>query len=344
MICQKYINGEYWNKYEYTYDFTNGCERVCKYTDSNGSNTTSAPESAHPTSHHTTITSPTCTQYGAYGYYCPVSEAHWGETPVAPNGHNWSFLFDDLYYCRNCGLQNINGANGDIVMEDLTDKYGKGEAYVIGYWKNTTVSFTPYVIIYLNEPMEIDGFIEEAFVLYLWDDQFHFVDDEYVGLYVTFADIQAAVEMLCEDYGVEVFTPDMYTVSISFVPDGADDNFDYAIVFGDLAGSEGADGVIRGNEFFIDYVAEGEYIEYTIVSKETAEWVFESYVNGSDPYAHLYDANGNEIASNDDGAGNLNFRITYTLQAGETYVLRVRWLNNTVAGYIPTAFHKTTNA
>jgi len=339
-LCVRRTEGDYWWQDAYTYDFTNGCKRVHTYTNSGGANTTYAPEDAHPTWYYQTVTPPTCTQYGVRGHYCPVCDAHWDDQPVSPIGHNWVLLFDNLYYCRNCGLQNINGANGDIVMEDLTEKYGNGEAYVIGYWKNTTVRFTPYVMIYLNEPMEIDGFIEEAFLLFLMDDQFHFVEDEYVGLYVTVADIQAAVEMLCQDYGIDTFTPDMYAVSISFVPDGADDNFDYAIVFDNLPGSEDADNTIQNNEFVVDYVFEGGYIEYTIISNETAEWIFESHVSGGDPYAHLFDANGRELMTNDDGAGSLNFRITYTLQAGVTYVLRVRWLNNQTAGYIATSFQK----
>ena len=340
ILCDYHIQGDYWYKYEYAYDFTNGCRCVRTYTNSNGENTTYNPEDAHPTWYYQTITPPTCTQSGLHGYRCPVCEEHWGEEYVAPLGHNWVLIEDGLYYCRNCGLQNINGANGDIVMEDLTEKYGNGEAYVIGYWKNTTVSFTPYVIIYLYKPVEIGDFIEEAFLLYLTDDQFHFVDDEYVGLYVTLADIQAAVEMLCADYGVEVFTPDMYAVSISFVPDGADDNFDYAIVFDNLPGSEDADEIIRDNEFLVDYVVEGEYIEYTIIPNETAEWIFESFVSEGDPYAHLFDANGNQLTYDDDSAGSRNFRITYTLQAGKTYVLRVRWLSYNAAGYIATSFRK----
>ena len=339
-LINRYTEGEYWNQYTYTYDFTNGCKRWEVFTDSNGSNSESGPYDAHPTSHYVTITPPTCTQYGAHGYSCPVCEAHWGDQPVSPLGHNWVLLSDNLYYCRNCGLQNINGANGDIVMEDLTDKYGNSEAYVIGYWMNTTVHFTPYVTIYLNEPIITEWGEEDAFILFLTDDQFHFVEDEYVGLYVTVADIQAAVEALCADYGVETFTPDMYAVSISFVPDGADDNFDYAIVFDNLPGSEEADNTIQNDEFVVDYVYENGYVEYTIISNETAEWVFESHVSGGDPYAHLFNANGNELITNDDGAGNLNFRITYTLQAGVTYVLRVRWLNNQSSGYIATTFQK----
>ena len=47
-----------------------------------------------------------------------------------------------------------------------------------------------------------------------------------------------------------------------------------------------------------------------------------------------------ELNDNDDGNGNLNFLIEYTLEAGKTYYLRVRWLNQNEIGYIPVVIDK----
>lgn len=44
-----------------------------------------------------------------------------------------------------------------------------------------------------------------------------------------------------------------------------------------------------------------------------------------DTYGYLYDSNGNIIASDDDSAGNGNFKITQELVAGETYIYAVRF-------------------
>ena len=339
VLYNHYTGGDYWYKYDYTYNFENGCKRTVVHTSSYGENR-EYEEDAHPAWTYDTLKPPTCTQYGIRAHYCVLCHTSYDEVEISPISHNWIMLPNGLYYCMNCGLQNINGATGDIVMEDLTEKYGNGEAYVIGYWMNTHVKFTPNVTIYLNTPIEIDGVPEEVFLLWLTDEQFHFVTDEYVGLYVNISDIQAAVQQLCEEYGITAFTPDMYSVRISFVPDGADSDFDYAITFDDLPGSEDVDYIVKDTEFITNYVPEGGYIEYTIVSDETAQWIFESYLNSGDPYAYLFDANGRQLASDDDGAGNLNFRIMYTLQAGVTYTLRVQWLNGSNAGYIPVYFEK----
>ena len=329
----------YWYRYEYNYSFDNGCEVIEVFTNSYGEQRTSDPRSAHPTHNYKTIQDPTCTQYGIRGYWCPVCEHSWGEYKITPKDHNWVFVMEDLYYCHDCGLQNINGASGDMVMEDLTEKFGNGEAYVIGYWNRQNIQFTPYVIIYLHEPMIVDGFEEYAFLLWMMDEnQFHFVEDEYVGLYVNISDINDAVAMLCDMYGI-VLTPDMYDVSISFVPDGADDNFDYAITFADLSGSEDIDNVIRHDEFIIQYVGEGENIDFTVVSDETAVWEFESFAN-QDTYVYIFDENGAEITRDDDGGRNNNFFLSYTLEEGKTYTIRVRWYSSNRSGYMPISFKK----
>ena len=332
VIYDHQTSGSTWRNYDYTYSFENGCSRVRTYTTSSGTNQTTT-ESAHPSVSYETVKAPTCTQYGVYAYRCRLCDHLEDERSIQPISHNWVRLPDDLYYCYNCGLQNINGATGDIVMEDLTEQYGNGSAYVIGYWMNTAVSFTPYATIYLHTPIEIDGVLEDVFVLYLTDEQFHFVTDEYVGLYVTVADIQAAVAALCQDYGIAVFTSDMYAVSISFVPDGADGNFDYAITFDYLPGGENIDRVIKDDAFLTDYIPEGGNVEYTITPDETADWIFTSYAN-ADTYAYLLDATGKQLTYNDDGGEGSNFLISYTLEAGKTYILRVRWYSGSNAGYM----------
>ena len=339
-LYEHYTQNNSWYKYDYTYNFASGCMRTITYTDSNGENRTSTGE-AHPTWYGETIKAPTCTQYGETAHRCPVCEEIRGTEIVKPTAHNWVLIpIADIYYCYDCGLQNLNGASGSIVMEDFTEKYGNGTAYVVGYWKRIPIAFSPYVTIYLHDTVVINGVPEKSFVLPLSDDQFHFVNDEYVGLYVNIADIEAAVAKLCQQYGVATFTPNMYDVSISFVPDGADGRFDYAITFSDLPGSEGIDYIIKEDEFIRDYIPTGGYKEYTVVSSETTEWTFESYAN-MDTYVHLFDADGNELIRDDDSAGNNgNFRLTYTLEAGKTYVVRVRWYSDQQSGYIPVSFDK----
>ena len=69
---------------------------------------------------------------------------------------------------------------------------------------------------------------------------------------------------------------------------------------------------------------EGSIVRFSFVPEEDGTYVFESSNNSNDPYAILYDANQNEIARNDDGGSNNNFRVVDDLEKGATYYLYVR--------------------
>ena len=61
---------------------------------------------------------------------------------------------------------------------------------------------------------------------------------------------------------------------------------------------------------------------------EDATYVFYSSASEGrtyDIYGYIYDAQNNELAHDDDGGENGNFRITYDLKAGETYILVSRF-------------------
>ena len=68
---------------------------------------------------------------------------------------------------------------------------------------------------------------------------------------------------------------------------------------------------------------------YTFVSK---------HPSNTDTYGCLYDASGTKVlTSNDDGAGNKQFKITYTLNAGTTYYFGVRYYRDGNFGTVPVA-------
>lgn len=50
-----------------------------------------------------------------------------------------------------------------------------------------------------------------------------------------------------------------------------------------------------------------------------------------DPFGHLYDSDGNELAGNDDDAGNLQFCVEYDLEKGKTYYWGARFLDESLA-------------
>lgn len=70
----------------------------------------------------------------------------------------------------------------------------------------------------------------------------------------------------------------------------------------------------------INSARERQFYRFTATTAGT--YVFESSNRGtSDPYGWLYDSNANLISSNDDGAGDRNFKITCDLAAGEEVCL-----------------------
>jgi hypothetical protein len=66
---------------------------------------------------------------------------------------------------------------------------------------------------------------------------------------------------------------------------------------------------------------------FRVVAPVSGTYTFRSTKDQGDVYGSLLDANGNVIAQNDDGGGNLNFLITYALTAGQTYYVQIRNYN-----------------
>ena len=305
-IFEEYTEGDYWYRYDYTYNFIQGvgCFRTTVYTNSNGDNTTNSDEDYCRIHYVNTTLEPTCTQDGSYYNYCIICDRHTEDYVHNPYGHSWSYITDDWYYCTRCGLENINGADGSIVMSDLTAEYGNGENYVVGYWNKNSVEFTQYVCIILKDGTEI----------ILEDIEY----SEIEGLRaVVFS--KADVEAAATELG---YSSDEYLVKFVFVPYGADSSFDYAITFTEPVEYDGS--AITGEASFKQYLSYyGGSATFTITPEEDSVWTFTTFGNTYTTYGYLYDANGNCIASNSYGGAYPNFLISYTLNAGETYTLNV---------------------
>jgi hypothetical protein len=234
---------------------------------------------------------------------------------ISPNDHNWAEIFDGWYYCFDCGLENANGASGSIIMEDLTDAYGNGEYYVVGYYAYSDITFSEYISLILADGTEVA----------IWSG-IDFITIDGIRAY---AFSKAAVDEWAAANG---YTD--YDVRFSFVPVGAEGSFDYGITFAEPTVITGA---ITGNVSFKEYVGAGETKTFTITPTEDALWVFMSFAD-SDTYAFLTDENGEWIARDDDSGQNNNFMIRYDLKAGNTYIINVRWYNNYTVGTVPLFF------
>jgi len=75
----------------------------------------------------------------------------------------------------------------------------------------------------------------------------------------------------------------------------------------------------------------GERVYFKFVPTETRSYTISSQ-GSSDTYGHLYNASQSQLTYNDQGGNNSNFRITYTLTAGETYYIAARLYYSTKTG------------
>ena len=240
-------------------------------------------------------------QEGKVAPYCVVCE-NFGKSEIemmAPLDHNWVYLSENWYCCFRCGLENANGASGEIIMEDLTEEYGYGENYVVGYCSYSGVEFTYYVSLIINGKTEIIvpgvKFIEMSELRA-----------------ISFS--KAEVEAFAKANG---YTD--YDVRFAFVPVGADGSFDYALTFADKEVDLTA---IVGKVSFSDYIAADKEACYVIKPTEDATWIFTAFAD-VDIYAYLCNSKGEQIVYNAYSGYNGNFRIECDLRAGETYYLYV---------------------
>ena len=143
--------GEYWSENSYTYNFDE-CTRNYEKTNSNGYHSAGSEEYHCLEYPYTTIKEPTCSQFGESLYSECLNCGKQNKEQILPTQHNWRFDFDrGIYYCNYCGLESATGANGSIVMEDLTASYGNETDFVIGYWNRNDIPVNYYVSVVLNE-------------------------------------------------------------------------------------------------------------------------------------------------------------------------------------------------
>ena len=141
-----------------------------------------------------------------------------------PNGHNWWWDSEkQIYYCSDCGLENTNGADGSIVLEDLTT--ADDTDYVVGYWNSADVIFTTYLSVILEDAGEdVDD------QLLLSDIEIRYLTEETDGVCAVAFDQATTLEAAATAVANAGYTGS-YAIRISFVPANSDTTLDYSITF-----------------------------------------------------------------------------------------------------------------
>lgn len=215
-------NGD-WYKYDYSYSFSGGCKRTTSYSNNKGESNTET-NSYHANTTYRITVNPTCTQDGAYENYCYICESVYGGGVETAYGHSWSWTYDEergeYYYCWRCGIENANGANGQIILEDMMDDYGNGTHYVVGYCVRNEVNFMYYVSLVLHTPLD-NG--DDEIIL----DDVNITDRSDIRAKTfSISEVQALAQALG-------YSADEYDVRFTFVPEGGDLSFDYSLTFTD---------------------------------------------------------------------------------------------------------------
>ena len=220
-----------WSRYEYIYDWDNfDCTRNYRYTYSHGE-PNSGTEECHPTYEckYETIKASTCSQFGREHHYheCVLCgdltlDSTYDTTPIS---HSWMQNYETgMFKCYYCGLENANGATGTIVIEDLSDTYGDGTDFVIGYWNKSDVKFVYNLSVRLGEEYDI----------VLSDIDFTELtrDEDGNGITAITFDKQAAKGAAIAALEAEGCTDTTgYNIRFAFVPLSSDGDLDYAITF-----------------------------------------------------------------------------------------------------------------
>ena len=312
---------EWWEKYDYSYSFDGECTRTVHYKNSNGEDRTTT-ENACPYSYQwETVKEATCSQPGERNRRCPLCSRVLDTEIIEPD-HEWLYVQgngeEKMHICQRCGMMNVNGASGSIVMEDLTGTYGNGENYVVGYYARNNVSFTYYVVLVDAEGVE---------KLVLKDGDIAF--DEVEGI-TAIAFSKAAVAAAAERAGL---TAGSYQVRFVFGPEYDEGNFDYAVTFDDEIPETVTDDVM-----FPAKIEAGGELTFHITPDGKSEWLIAlTCLNGA--HTVLFDENGLELASAYSWDA-----LRCTLEADRTYTVKITWEDENTSGWLAVSISHTAAA
>ena len=171
----------------------------------------------------------TCTQFGEYSNIHTCYVCDWERTYTyqsSPNGHSWGWNEQkQMYVCYYCNLENTNGADGVIILEDLTEEYGNGTDYVVGYYNQQNLKTLLYASVILDDvAADADNMLD------LMDVAFTYHEDDYVAVSCNREEVLAAARAAMTEIGYT----GSFAIRISFVPVHYQDTLDYAITFDSL--------------------------------------------------------------------------------------------------------------
>ena len=240
-VKEEYGYEDYFYEISRVYTFNPTCH-VVETQNYNGKISTDEHSCCRLERYYGTTVYPTCTQSGTglFALSCCVCEntKYSHEYEVVPYEHNF-YWNGDYYYCNRCGIENSNGANGNVTLEDCSDMDSDSDSIIVGYYN--PYGYKEYQIVvsivvkdeYLVENVEgstIDNQLplDEVKVSMLT-----------TGRYIKFslADVKSALakavstneQDILNRINVSELTDEMYDIRLTFVPTIYGDALEYAI-------------------------------------------------------------------------------------------------------------------
>ena len=88
----------------------------------------------------------------------------------------------------------------------------------------------------------------------------------------------------------------------------------------------------RGQTYDVNITRGGQKVYFKFVPETSGSYSITASNSDGDNYGYLYDSSRKELAHDDDSAGGRNFKIPYTMTAGETYYIGAAMLNDNSTG------------
>ena len=93
-----------------------------------------------------------------------------------------------------------------------------------------------------------------------------------------------------------------------------------------------------GKSYSVNIASGGQVVYFAFTATESKSYTIQS-TGSSDTYATLYDASQSSLTTNDDGGSGSNFKITYTMTAGNTYYIAVKFYSSSSTGTFEVEFN-----
>lgn len=199
-------------------------------------------------------------------------------------------------------------------------------------WESSTISWN-------NQPA-VESNIEDSVVCklagrYEWDItnivNGWYETNNYGMMFKVPSDIETGTtdnwkQFYSADYNLDTATMPLLTIEHAPRGSGGGNSIDEAVVLN----------LDSSVEVTVAASREKRYFKFT--PSTTGFYTFESANNQGDPFACLYNSLGEELITNDDGAGGRNFRLPYHLNANQIYYLALGCYDAGIGDYSVTVF------